>query len=100
MKAPMTTTAAQPPPASTTNADKLNWIATHYMDADDAVGTVESNKRAIVSEYDKRLRELDAIKRHLAHMRADDQQLELFDFETALTDAQKAILRNPMKGLN
>jgi hypothetical protein len=96
MKAPPATQATAP----STNADKLNWIATHYMDADDAVGTVESNKRAVVSEYDKRLRELDAIKRHLAHMRADDQQLELFDYETALTDAQKAILRNPMKGLN
>jgi hypothetical protein len=98
MKAPSATQTASPTP-ETTNADKLNWIATHYMDADDAIGTVESNKRAVVSEYDKRLRELDAIKRHLAHMRADDQQLELFDFETALTDVQKAILRNPMKGL-
>ena len=100
MKAPSATQTASPTPEPSTNADKLNWIATHYMDADDAVGTVESNKRAVVSEYDKRLRELDAIKRHLAHMRADDQQLELFDYETALTDVQKAILRNPMKGLD
>lgn len=95
MKAPAT--QAQP---AKTDADKLNWIAVHYMDADDAVGTVISNRRAIVSEYDKRVRELEAIKDHLSHMRADDQQLQLFTFETALTELQRSLIRNPMRGLD
>jgi hypothetical protein len=82
-----------------TSEQKQAWIEHQLRRALDSRDTIESSKKSAVSEYDARIRKLDAFQRHIRVTAADSNQLELFSAEQMLTPDISLLLSDPLHGL-